>query len=336
MTIPLSELFLDIPLVDVESHIRRSKELREQEWMIRRNSSRVSRPLNVFLLYRKAVSARARKYAGISGHQNIAKVTAASWKKEPDRVRILFNRYAELEKKYHEKAFSDYQFYSKKIQSTEVGNSKRKRGYEYQSDCDNNLQYLSYSTQKKKTKVTLDESKGIEQNGSYLWQHTPDGNFKVVNSGHDRLPYSTNWRHSSFGEDHVQVAANHNLDFNVRDFEGNSQANTITSSATTYIKSPRDCHDLLLGSAAVMDHPRHLDGGTSNPGFHNFDNLGEGLEDLVLSTSVYTQVEDFAPSNLMYTQEEEGVWSSLYQNQNWGLDEQSASISNYDLEELFG
>ena len=85
-----------------------------------------------------------------------------------------------------------------------------------------------------------------------------------------------------------------------------------------------------------MNHPGHLDGGTSNSGFHKFDNPGEGLEDLALSTSVYTQVEDFAPSNLMYTQEEEGVWSSLYRNQNWGLDEHSASISNYDLEKLFG
>ena len=55
MSIPLSELLLDVPLIETESYIFRPKELREEEWTKRHDFPRIPRPMNVFLLYRRAV-----------------------------------------------------------------------------------------------------------------------------------------------------------------------------------------------------------------------------------------------------------------------------------------
>ena len=166
----------------MKSHIRRPKELREQEWMNRRTFSRTSRPLNAFFLYRKAVSERAKKYTGVASYQEVSKVAGASWKNESDRVRNLFKHYAELEKKYHKKAFSDYQIYSKETQFTEASNGKRKKGgYKDQSDYHDDSQYLGHNTRTKKAKIRMEESNSVEQNGFYSGQYIPDDDFKVLN-----------------------------------------------------------------------------------------------------------------------------------------------------------
>ena len=320
----------------MESYIRRPKELREQEWMNRRHFSKTSRPLNIFLLYRKAVSERAKKCTGGASYPEISKVAGASWKNESSQIRNLFKHYAKLEKKYHKKAFSDYQIYSKRTQSTEASNGKRKgRGDEDQSDCDNDSQYLGYSTRKKKAKIRMKDSNSIKQNDSYSWQHTPYDNLNIPDSEHDRPPYSTNWRYSNSEEDHIQMFANRNLEFDVKDFHEMSQADHTTSSATTYIEPSKDDQNLLLGSVTMMNQHEHFDRGMISPNFLNFDNHGNGFENLASSTSEYIQVEELAEDNLKYTQEGE-FCSNLSQNQDWELDDHSAPISYSNFEELFG
>ena len=64
MPMPLSELLLDVPLVETEAYVCRPKELREEEWTNRHDFPRRPRPMNVFFLYRRAVSERAKEYAG--------------------------------------------------------------------------------------------------------------------------------------------------------------------------------------------------------------------------------------------------------------------------------
>ena len=90
MPIPLSELLLDVPLVETEAYIRRPKELREEERIKRHNFPRIPRPMNVFLLYRRAVSERAKGYAGVTNHQAVSRIAAASWKNESDGVKDIF------------------------------------------------------------------------------------------------------------------------------------------------------------------------------------------------------------------------------------------------------
>ena len=126
MLIPLSELLLDVPLVETETYIRRPKELREEEWTKRHNFPRIPRPMNVFLLYRRAVSERAKEYAGVTNHQAVSRVAAISWKNESDRVKNIFCYYANLEKKYHDKAVPNYKFSPQRTQSTKASKRKRK------------------------------------------------------------------------------------------------------------------------------------------------------------------------------------------------------------------
>ena len=180
----------------------------------------------------------------------------------------------------------------------------------------------------------MEESDSMEKNGFISGQCTPDNNYKFLNSEYDQLPYLTNWQYSNSGEDRVQMFTNDNLEFDIRDVQRDSQADMTTSSATACVEPCRDYQNLFLGSATAMDQPGYFDESMTNPTFLNFDNHGNGFENLALSTSEYTQVgEDFAPSDLEYTQEG-GFWSSLSQNQAW--DDDSALISYPNFEELFG
>ena len=318
----------------MESYIRRPKELREQKWTNRRHFSKTSRPLNIFLLYRKAVSERAKKCADGATYSELSKIAGASWKNESDQIRNPFKNYAKLEKKNRKKTFSDYQTYSKETRSTEASNGKRKgRGYEDQSDCDNDSQHLGYSTRKKEAKVGMENSNNMKQNGSYSWQYAPDDIFNILDPEHDRLPYLTTWRYSNSGEDPVQMLANHNSEFDIKDFQGNSQADIVTSSATTYVESSVYDHNLLL---TAMEQPGRFDEGTINPKFLDLGNHDNRFQNLSLSSSEYTRVGgDNASSNLEYTQEG-GFWSSLSQNQDWKLDNYTTSVSHSSFEELFG
>ena len=111
MPIPLSRLFPQIPLMDAEAYIRRPKELREAEWRRRRDFPKMPRPVNAFLLYRRAITEKAKYFAGgVENHQVISKIAGVSWRNESDEVRNAFNGYAELEKVYHETAFPGYKF----------------------------------------------------------------------------------------------------------------------------------------------------------------------------------------------------------------------------------
>ena len=136
MPVPLSRLFPDISLADAETYIRRPKELREAEWRTRRGFPKMPRPVNAFLLYRRAVSEKAKHFAGVENHQVVSKLAGVSWKNESDEVKDTFSQYAELEKQYHGIAFPDYKYKPKRLQPTKGTKSKGKGDDSDENDGD--------------------------------------------------------------------------------------------------------------------------------------------------------------------------------------------------------
>ena len=110
MPVPLSRLYPNIPLEDVVAWICRPTEIRQVEWTNRRDYTKMPRPVNAFILYRKATSERAKRYGSVGNHQFISKITGASWRVESHEIKDRFNQFAELEKRYHAMAFPSYKY----------------------------------------------------------------------------------------------------------------------------------------------------------------------------------------------------------------------------------
>ena len=119
MPVPLSRLYPNIPLEDVAAWIYRSTEIRQVEWMNRREYPKMPRPMNAFILYRKATSERAKRYGRVENHQLISKITGASWRVESDEIKHRFDQFAELEKRYHAVAFPSYKYSPKQSSRTQ-------------------------------------------------------------------------------------------------------------------------------------------------------------------------------------------------------------------------
>ena len=64
--------------------------------------------MNAFMLYRKAMLKRAKRYNSVENHQFITKITGASWRIELNEIKNRFNQFAELEKRNHAASFSKY------------------------------------------------------------------------------------------------------------------------------------------------------------------------------------------------------------------------------------
>ena len=100
------------------------------------------RPINIFLLYRRAVSERAKKYAGVTNYQIVLRIAAATQKNKLDKVKNIFYYYAKLEKEYYNKIFSDNKFSPKRTQFTKASKHKRKK--ENSKNLNNNINNPEY------------------------------------------------------------------------------------------------------------------------------------------------------------------------------------------------
>jgi hypothetical protein len=110
LTSPLSICtahLVHIPLEDIEAWVARPASLRHQE---ANNRGRIKRPLNCFLLYRKAFMERTRAYFAQKKQQNLSQVIATSWNMESDDVQQRYQQYAKEERLNHTKAHPTYKF----------------------------------------------------------------------------------------------------------------------------------------------------------------------------------------------------------------------------------
>jgi hypothetical protein len=109
---PMSELtkHSSIPIADIETYVHRSSEVRRQEVETGKNPGRVKRPMNAFMLYRKAYQQRAKEWASQHNHQIVSRVCGLSWPLEPEHVRQQFKAWADTERDNHQKAHPNYKF----------------------------------------------------------------------------------------------------------------------------------------------------------------------------------------------------------------------------------
>ncbi|KAL2154091.1 hypothetical protein VTH82DRAFT_2767 [Thermothelomyces myriococcoides] len=130
---PMSELTKgsSIPIADIEAYVNRPVEVRRQEVETGKNPGKVKRPMNAFMLYRKAYQQRAKEWASQHNHQVVSRVCGLSWPLEPEHVRQQFKLWADTERDNHQKAHPDYKFTPAKPHKLPP---KFEAGYDEQSD----------------------------------------------------------------------------------------------------------------------------------------------------------------------------------------------------------
>ncbi|KAL8666568.1 MAG: hypothetical protein Q9202_001366 [Teloschistes flavicans] len=104
---PLSQLCLDVPVVDVYEKVNRPIEERQEE---ARRDNKIKRPSNSFMLYRSAYGDRVKALYPQNNHQIISRICGASWKMETPEITEKFKAYYEMEKENHAKAHPTYKF----------------------------------------------------------------------------------------------------------------------------------------------------------------------------------------------------------------------------------
>lgn len=132
---PLSELTKDwthVPVVDIEAYVNRSADVRRREVEEGKNPGKVKRPMNSFMLYRKAYQNRTKDWCLQNNHQVVSQVCGDSWPLEPDEVKEQFTEWAKIERQNHQNAHPGYKFSPTKPGA--VKNTKRKMSPDLMSE----------------------------------------------------------------------------------------------------------------------------------------------------------------------------------------------------------
>ncbi|KAI1166479.1 hypothetical protein F5B18DRAFT_49438 [Nemania serpens] len=158
---PLSQLVKDLTNVtdtDIQAYVNRSPDERRLE-VAQSKTGKVKRPMNAFMLYRKAYQNRTKEWKrlddirrkeervsegkpekGHDNHQVISQVCGLSWNMEPQELRDQYDEWAKVERNNHKLAFPDYKFApakSKIKKPAPGGGSSGSRQGERDSDDDN-------------------------------------------------------------------------------------------------------------------------------------------------------------------------------------------------------
>ena len=132
---PLSELtkhWKHVPVADIETYVNRSAEDRRKEVEEGKIPGKVKRPMNSFMLYRKAYQNRTKDWCLQNNHQVVSQVCGDSWPLEADEVKEQFSEWARIERINHQNAFPGYKFSPQKPGTAKP--PKRKQSVEPDSD----------------------------------------------------------------------------------------------------------------------------------------------------------------------------------------------------------
>ncbi|KAJ9137586.1 hypothetical protein NKR19_g8175 [Coniochaeta hoffmannii] len=131
---PISEIRKDIPVMDINTYVHRSKEERKQEVAFGKIFGKLKRPMNAFMLYRKAYQTRAKEWSKSSQHSVVSQVCGESWRLEPDDVRAQFVQWAKIERDNHQKAHPSYKLSKAYKPKTKAVKSSRGENDDYPDD----------------------------------------------------------------------------------------------------------------------------------------------------------------------------------------------------------
>ncbi|RFU33101.1 hypothetical protein B7463_g3250, partial [Scytalidium lignicola] len=107
-------------IADMESWVNRSASVRHQEIKTGKNPGKVKRPMNCFMLYRKAYQALCSE----NNHQTISKMCGQSWDLESEDVKERFHEWARMERENHQLAHPEYKFSPSKAGNEKVARRK--------------------------------------------------------------------------------------------------------------------------------------------------------------------------------------------------------------------
>ncbi|KAF7544782.1 hypothetical protein G7Z17_g9685 [Cylindrodendrum hubeiense] len=110
---PLTQIAMDVPhlpVADIATFVNRSAEDRRLETSRNRKPGQIKRPMNAFMLYRKAYQEVAKTQCTKNNHQHVSKVCGAGWSLESTEVHEEFNEWARVERANHQQAHPGYKF----------------------------------------------------------------------------------------------------------------------------------------------------------------------------------------------------------------------------------
>jgi hypothetical protein len=133
---PMSEVTKEsnIPVIDIGAYVHRSTEERIKEVSAGKTPGKIKRPMNAFMLYRKAYQNRAKEWCSQHNHQVVSQVCGDSWPLEPDHVRAQFTEWAKIERDNHQKAHPSYKFTPSKPHKPKPITGKRGRDEEEEGE----------------------------------------------------------------------------------------------------------------------------------------------------------------------------------------------------------
>lgn len=139
-----------ILLFDIHSYVHRSAEQRNLEIATSKTPGKIKRPMNAFMLYRKAYQRIAIEKCGKPNQQMVSQVCGKSWLLEPDYIRVQFKEWAKHESDNHQKAHPRYKFITSKQQKMKSSRGPGKGRHERQDNGPRDLD-LQRSRIKQKT-----------------------------------------------------------------------------------------------------------------------------------------------------------------------------------------
>ncbi|RKF61324.1 putative hmg box protein [Erysiphe neolycopersici] len=130
---PLSNFTKDpTSIPNIFIFVTRSTEERLKEIKEGKKPDKIKRPMNAFMLYRKAYQNTAKVLFAKNNHQVISQVCGQSWEIENVPIKAQFHDWAQIERDNHQKAFPEYKFSPSKPDPSKV--SKRRSSANLNSD----------------------------------------------------------------------------------------------------------------------------------------------------------------------------------------------------------
>jgi hypothetical protein len=268
---PLSELtqgWDHVPVVDIEAYVNRSAEVRRKEVEDGKIPGRVKRPMNSFMLYRKAYQNRCKNWCLQNNHQVVSQVCGDSWPLEPDSVRDQFNEWARIERVNHQNAHPGYKFSPSKAGSNKGGGVKRKVPEDIVSEESELDDYDWEREHTKRNKKPSNHRSRASENTSYPRTRSPYDFSRDISEEPSYNSYNRSSYHISNPGKQVPAQYNHaNLDNGQYYQQTIHQHTSIPGVEDIVIKKTATpgMHYLGLPGGHHMMSPYHLQGGTVTP-----------------------------------------------------------------------
>jgi hypothetical protein len=191
---PLSELtksWSHVPVVDIEAYVNRPADERRKEVAEGKVPGRIKRPMNSFMLYRKAYQNRTKNWCLQNNHQVVSQVCGDSWPLEPEEIREQFNEWARIERVNHQSAHPGYKFSPSKAG---VKISKRKLSEDNESE-ESDLEDFDWqggnnrTHNKRRQKAAKIDDDASYQPAGNSYRHSRESSIEPVHGSLNRSSY---------------------------------------------------------------------------------------------------------------------------------------------------